>query len=123
MTEVAHDDEMVWRGQVLRELRLLRKTVNRHDKIIKAIPQNGTLESLKLLAKITPELQEVANHSKSIIAMADARRQDEVFWSGLKKRLNPLKPIGATIWTLILAAVSGTVYELAKFIIEQQQHG
>jgi hypothetical protein len=97
------------------ELRRLSRAVNKHSKVIDRL--NGGVEALHELSLILPQLKALADMSTTIIAMAKAESQDQIFWEGLRKRLNPLRPIGAAFWTLALSGMGALAYELVKFRI------
>src|SRR5258708_7320839 len=73
-------------------------------------------EKLLLLAEATPALATLATLAPTLVATVDARREDEMFWQGLRKRikryLHPLKPLGAAFWIAFSTFVGALVWNL-----------
>ncbi len=45
-----------------------------------------------------------------ITALATEKHNDDIFWAGLKHRLNPFKPLGLGIWAIFLTLLGAVVY-------------
>ncbi len=98
-----------------RELRRVSREVNRHKKILDSF--NGGIDSIKQLKEMLPQLRLLAQNAPTILALADARAQDEIFWQGLKKRLSPFKLVGFLFWAIVTGGISAIAYEVVRFKI------
>lgn len=128
---------ITWQQSVTQELRTLGRAMRRMSKTNQAaaiIAQthsdhleelNGKLKALETVKDIAPQLELITQRLNPqvvdrIVQLAESKAEDAVFWRGVKKRLNPLKPIGALIWTALLGGVGAMGYTIARILIIHQ---
>lgn len=93
-----------WQATVTADIRKLTRAVNRHAKVIDKL--NGGVDAIKTFKEIMPQLVTLAEHTERIVGLAEVKADDEIFWKGLRRRLNPFKPIGLGIWGLVVTTLS-----------------
>jgi len=94
-----------------REFGLFREGIERDLREINR--RLGIHDALQSLADVAPELRNLTQVLRPelltrVVELAEAKADDEAFWRGLRRRLNPLKPLGFAVWALLLALVSGS---------------
>lgn len=97
----------------------VRRLEGKVDQVIKRQNQmylNGDAAALRDLARFWREsgaqLQKLVEVAPTIIAAVEHDADMAAFWRVTKRALNPLKPLGALIWALVVSAATAIVWNL-----------